>query len=202
MRRQCGWIVVLLLFVGVGCEKSDTSGRRSSDESAKPRARAWVKREFLEKASDEQLEPVLLGCLRNAIGGDYEHEVEIVRSWTPGKRMLYTTSNLESEVNNGGFAQYFENTQGKFSQMALEGLQVIGADRHAALMGRAIRIYEEEARQHSQQPTSDDPEAIEGGEKDSALNRLDDQFFDLTEDLSALRIKFIRGHLDEFATPS
>jgi hypothetical protein len=162
----------------------------------------WVQRKFLEEASDEQLEPVLVACLSNIINRDPEHEVELVRSWTPGKRMLYTTSILEGEVYNGGFAQFFWNTENKFSHMPLEGLKLIGAERHADLMQRALRIYEKEAAKYFQRRRDDDMEAFYRAAENSALNALDDEFYDLTEDLSALRVKFIRDHLDEFATPS
>ena len=202
MGRPSSWVVWLPLFLAVGCEKSAPSSGGSSGQPGEPRARAWVKREFIEKASNEQLESVLVTCLRNAIGEDQEKEAEIVRSWTPGKRMLYTTSTLEAEVNNGGFDQYFGNTQGQFSQMALEGLQLLGAGRHADLLRRAIDIHKQEATLVSQAPKSDDTQAPGHAEENSALKRLDDEFFKLTENLSALRVKFIRNHLDEFATPS
>jgi hypothetical protein len=145
---------------------------------------------------------VLVTCLRNAIGEDYEKEAEIVRSWTPGKRMLYTTSILESGVTEGGFVQYFWDTQGKSAQMALEGLQLLGAQRQADLLRRAIDIHKQEAALFSQAPKTDDTQALEHAEKNSALNRLDDEFITLIKNLSDLRVKFIRSHLDEFATPS
>ncbi|MBN1510516.1 MAG: DMP19 family protein [Phycisphaerae bacterium] len=202
MQRRFGWIVLLPLFLAMGCEESDTSGQRSAGPAGQPRARVWVKREFLEQAADEQVEAVLLTCLNNAIKGDYEHEAEIVRSWTPGKRMLYATSQMEGEVNNGGFVQYFWNTENEFSQMALEGLQLIGAQKHADLMQRAMQIYKEEESQYFQHRTGDSIESLEQAEKNSALNRVDAEFYELTEDLTALRVKFVREHLDEFATPS
>lgn len=202
MHRRFGWVVLLPLLLATGCEESDTPGQRSARPAGQPRARAWVRREFLEQASDEQVERVLLVCLNNAIRGDYEHEAEIVRSWTPGKRMLYTTSQMEGEVNNGGFVQYFWNTENEFSQMALEGLQLIGAQKHADLMQRAMQIYKKEAGQYFQPRNRGSVDSFAQAEKNSALNRVDAEFYELTENLTALRVKFVREHLEEFATPS
>ena len=41
-------------------------------------------------------------------------------------------------------------------------------------------------------------EAFSESYEHTKLNQLDDEFYDLAEDLSALRIKYIRAHLREF----
>lgn len=47
---------------------------------------------------------------------------------------------LESEVNNGGFSQYFQNSSAETSPFVAEALGLIGAPRTADICRRAIRL--------------------------------------------------------------
>ena len=46
---------------------------------------------------------------------------------------------LEAQVNNGGFHQYFSNT-GKFVPHALSALSAVGAEKTGRLLSEAVRI--------------------------------------------------------------
>ncbi|HEY3241945.1 MAG TPA: DMP19 family protein [Phycisphaerae bacterium] len=202
MYAQFRWIIPLLTLVLIACKEDASRRNRSAGRAREPKARAWVKREALERASDEQLENLVGTCLTHALPDNADREYAVVRTWSPGKRMVYATSALEGEVNNGGFLQFFWNTRGECSQMALEGLKLIGAERHADLLQRAIVIYEQDKRLQRRSGDKLDAEAFSNAERDSRLNPLDDEFYNLTEQLAPLRVKYIRSHLDEFATPS
>src|SRR5215510_10324950 len=59
---------------------------------------------------------------------------------TPGQRGLWAVEQLQAEVNNGGFDQYFVNSAGDLAVEALEGLQLIGATKFENVLSRALRM--------------------------------------------------------------
>ena len=60
-------------------------------------------------------------------------------------RPLYTVLVLQSEVENGGFNQYFWNSSGRLASEALDDLVSLGAKQHAALLKYAIMIEKDES---------------------------------------------------------
>lgn len=63
------------------------------------------------------------------------------QSQPEGIRALLATSNLEMEVGNGGFKQYFWNVEEReMHQEARRGMKVIGAERHLAIFEAAEEV--------------------------------------------------------------
>ena len=54
---------------------------------------------------------------------------------------LYTAHWCQSEVNNGGFHQFFYNTTGLLAPEAVEGFQAIGLLEWSALLSEAIAFF-------------------------------------------------------------
>ena len=53
---------------------------------------------------------------------------------------LVALGSLRTELNNGGFDQYFFNSAGDLAVVALEGAGAVGADGLADLLGRALEV--------------------------------------------------------------
>jgi hypothetical protein len=70
----------------------------------------------------------------------WEENPELVR-WTPGQKQFLAIENMEGEINNGGYNQYFWNLSGDHVASCLEGLERIGAVKEIALMKRAIGLF-------------------------------------------------------------
>jgi len=62
-------------------------------------------------------------------------------SLTDTERKLSAVSLLEAEVANGGFDQYFTNSAGNDAEVALAGLNAMGATGKAAIMERAMAVF-------------------------------------------------------------
>lgn len=65
------------------------------------------------------------------------------RPWTQlskQERVILAVWQLEAEVNNGGFDQYFRNSAGEHAPCAIEALEEIGAPNCAAIVRRAVRL--------------------------------------------------------------
>jgi hypothetical protein len=154
--------------------------------------------EILNQIQDSEIEFTIIDFILDNKMIDYNKEIEIVESMSKGLQYFYTTWIFESEVNNGGFNQYFYNTSGVFASKALKGLEVFQATTHAELLKRAITIYENEKEMHLKTKESGSIEDFSESYEKTELTKLDDEFFNIKEDLSKLRIHYIRTHLSEF----
>lgn len=147
---------------------------------------------------DDKLEWKLTELIQKRVNASGAGEQKAVKALTPGERMLYVTWQVEAEVNNGGFEQYFDNSRGLFAKEAILTFKLIGAKKHAVLMRRAIAAY---VRENPKQKRIKVDKAVKGylkKYKDADLGKVDDAFYGIKENLSELRIKYIRAHPGEF----
>lgn len=104
---------------------------------------------------------------------------------------------LESEVNNGGFTQYFRNLSGETSSFVAEALETIGAPSTADVCRRAINSAFPEGLPSDpveiNSAASDFSDEIEDG-----LGELDNEFFKCPHDLTELLYAYVSKHPEEF----
>jgi hypothetical protein len=195
--RHFTFLFTLLILLLPSCEQRPSEPRRSSDRPTTP-VRVKLTPGQLRGTPDDRLESLIADAMFAAMRDKYEWEYEVVEAWPPGLRMLYTTWQVEGEVNNGGFNQYFWNTDGQLADMALEGFRLVRAAKYADIMQRAIATHKREVSEMQKYKENGTLDAFSESYEHTDLNKLDEEFFDLDEDLSGLRIKYIRAHLDEF----
>lgn len=106
---------------------------------------------------------------------------------------------LESEVNNGGFGQWFQNSAGEMAVETEAALRAIGANRAAAIVARAVAMFpggapprDHDARQRRLRTAS--------AEVRSAWERLDREFFKYPDDLTSLLYAWVKAHPKEFGS--
>jgi Domain of unknown function (DUF4375) len=150
--------------------------------------------EILAGIPDDKVEQAILDYVYLKIGHRYDNEKTIVAGLAPGFMIIYATWGVEAEVNNGGFNQYFWNPTGQFAAEAVEGFRAIGAPAHAALVSRAIEVERKEHDRLEALKARGTLQAFSESYEANPLNELDDEFYRLAEDISALRIAFIRAH--------
>jgi hypothetical protein len=105
------------------------------------------------------------------------------------EKVVLCVEDLEGEVNNGGFHQYFLNSDGELIHETPAALEAIGAGYTAAIVRRACSVFPEGS------PPKDRTERQEsllvlGREADAQLSRLDDEFYAYKDDLSRLVIDY------------
>ena len=104
---------------------------------------------------------------------------------------------VESEVNNGGFSQYFYNSSAETAPFVEQALQAVGAPRTADICKRAISVAFPDGL-----PATDD--AIVAAAADfsdailAALEPLDQEFFAYPHDLTQLLFAYVSKYPDEF----
>ena len=116
------------------------------------------------------------------------------------QRILYITQALEMEVNNGGFAQFFFNSDGCLGNEIVSSFEKIGAMKTAEICKKAISIYGDKVpndREEREEILTPDDEKEEE-RIEAILNECDDAFFEYEEDLVELNYQFIINHKESF----
>jgi hypothetical protein len=104
---------------------------------------------------------------------------------------------LESEVNNGGFSQYFLNDSSETAEFVVEALKTIGARETAEICKRAIDVGFPKG-------LPDEPEEISAAAEvfaddvEDQLGELDQEFFGYPNNLTDLLFAFVSTHPEEF----
>ena len=114
-----------------------------------------------------------------------------------GLQTRYATAELDAEVNNGGFNQYFWNSSGELCGVALNGFKMLGDADRAKLLRQAVEIHLEEAANTAGLDRGD-MKAFKESYRRTKLNRLDDAYYALKSDLGAEQLKLVRSHPDFF----
>lgn len=104
---------------------------------------------------------------------------------------------VESEVNNGGFSQYFLNSSADSTPFVVEALRIIGAPATAAICERAIAAAFPRGL-----PESEDAIRLAASEfPDEVLEKLKaltQEFFSYPHDLTELLFAYVSDHPEEF----
>ena len=153
----------------------------------------------LRSISDAEVEQAIIDYVISKLEDNYDRDKEIVGRLSVGIRSTYLTWIVEAEVNNGGFNQYYFNTEGKFASEAVGAFEYFGASEHAALMRDANAVRAEEAAGMTKFKEKGTLEAFSESYEETKLGPLDDRFFKLTENLSHLRIARIRQAPEQFS---
>jgi hypothetical protein len=119
---------------------------------------------------------------------------------TPAKRVFRVIWELEAEVNNGGFDQYFFNSSGRLACYAVDALLAIQAPSMAAIVRNAIEAVDD-------LPWRDDSARqsrvvnLTPARKEK-LEALDRQFWRYPDSLTELLYLYVIKHRDEFGAPA
>jgi hypothetical protein len=92
---------------------------------------------------------------------------------------------LENEVNNGGFHQYFYNSSGALAPNVVSALKILGAEATADIAQRALNAV---------------ANATSGARQ--ALENLDQEYYKCPEDLTPMLYKYVAEHRMEVRAPS
>lgn len=171
----------------------------SLDAFANRRIYAQLDPPTLRSISDADVEQAIIDYVIAKLDGHYDQKAEIVAALSPGIRATYLTWIVEAEVNNGGFNQYYFNTDGQFASETVDAFQYFGATQHASLMEQANVVRASEAAEMAKFTEVGSLDAFSESYEHTKLGPLDDQFYGLTENLSELRIARIRQMPEQFA---
>ena len=120
---------------------------------------------------------------------------------SPAERVFLVIWELEAQVNNGGFNQYFFNSSGRLVPYAANALRTIGAQEMSSIVDLAVYAIgpnipwlDDDARQDTVLALDDDIQ--------SELEELDQAFFKYPNNLTELLYAYVVQHRDEIGAPA
>lgn len=113
------------------------------------------------------------------------------------ERVFFVTQQLEMEVNNGGFSQFFYNSSGDFSHELVHAFTEIGANKTAAICKKALGAFPQTfpVNRYERQEMLDE---IESDEIEEIFDECDDEFYEYEDDLTTLNYEYIRKNKQFF----
>jgi hypothetical protein len=135
---------------------------------------------------------ILLSSSDKTSFGKEDFEVQ-----SPPQKVFSAIWEVESEVNNGGFAQYFLNSSAESAWFLVEALETVGAPKTAAICKRAIEAAFPTGLPHSVEAirlaAASFPDEVL-----AALEPLDNDFFSYPHSLTNLLFSYVSMHPEEF----
>ena len=99
---------------------------------------------------------------------------------------------LEREVNNGGFDQFFRNLAGQYAGETAQALTAIGATSIAAIAREAVSLAFPDGRVPSDQDERADVLDAAGDSLGTRLGELDGRFCEYPDDLTDLLFGYVQ----------
>ena len=185
---------ILNLF-GCGDKGSDKNVIDSSEVMQEFRqnieAHKTLTKQMLDTTSDDKLEDKIIANIHSKLNSELSNDKDVLPVLSKGRQTIYYIYEVEGEVNNGGFDQFYLNNfvindHSYMFDKTIEAFQLIGATKFADLIKRANLIFKQNEKDFA--------------EKEGLFDKLDQEFYTTykEEDLFDLRTKFIRNNIDAF----
>jgi len=116
---------------------------------------------------------------------------------TEQQKNFYFNQNLEREINNGGFNQFFFNSSGDFAHETVNSLTVVGANKTAEILKQAISQFPDHKVPSDRNDRQEILNQIEDAANDIWEN-LEQKFFKYEDDLNDLNLEYVSKNRDKF----
>jgi hypothetical protein len=185
-------LILLLLLINISGCREDTGRTKKTVHGSLTNA-------TIDQTKDEKLLQLVYEYLISKMAKDLSDEYSVVMNFNKSQQAIYVIWGLQSEVENGGFNQYYYNSPGQFAKLAPDALKLVGANQFTQLVTRANKIFETENKNIKKQQDG----TLEGFSKSyesNPLNKLDKEFYALEskENLEVLQIDYIRKQKADF----
>ncbi len=125
----------------------------------------------------------------------YDKETEVgYDSLTELEKTIFCIDGLLREMENGGFAQFFRQEAGAYSDDTLDALERIKAKESAALLRKMLNYFSDGKAPTDEDDRLDALNQIEDEHADD-ISALDDRFYDAGENLVGLTLLYVQKNL-------
>lgn len=116
---------------------------------------------------------------------------------TDAQLSFFYIQNLEREVNNGGFKQFFYNSSGDFSVETITALKTINALYTTTLLETAIAVFPDSLVPKDRTLRQELIESL-GDEAPEKWHELDTEFYEYRDNLDDLTFEYIKQYQSDF----
>jgi hypothetical protein len=148
-------------------------------------------KQTLDTSSDERLEDKIIANIDSKLNPELGNDKDVLPTLSKARQAIYYIYQVEVEVNDGGFDQFYLNNfvnsdRSYMFNRTTDAFKLIGATRFAALIEKANQVFKANEKDFA--------------EKEGLFDELDQEFYDSykQENLSDLRIKFIKNNIEAF----
>jgi len=124
----------------------------------------------------------------------YKEQEHGIDSLTQKERYIYAIDGMLTEVNNGGFNQFFFNSTGELTYELVAALEEIGSTKFKSIASKAVDIFgeipslDEDSRySHLEKITKEDELRL--------WDECDDEFYDCDEDIESMTVAYAKANL-------
>lgn len=125
---------------------------------------------------------------------NYGEDIEVL---TEPERVILFIENLEREINNGGFNQFYFNSSGDFSHETVDVLIKIGATKTSEIVRMANSEFPDSTVPKDRTKRQIQLEQIKEV-ANSTWEQCDQKFYQYEDDLVGLLLLFVKEHKSEF----
>jgi len=154
----------------------------------------FVTLDVIRKSSDRDLNRAIWRSVLNQLeqigSPDDSPWRRLARPW----RAFYTCRTLDGEVVNGGFHQFFWNSEGELNTALEEDLLHVGANGHLPVFQQARRLFDECRIADIKRAGENTWEEFTAGYKTIPWGALDERYWALTPKLPAMLSAFVRSN--------
>ncbi len=113
------------------------------------------------------------------------------------ERTIFVTQALESEVNNGGFIQFFDNACGALAKEIVPAFKRIGAKKTASICQKALKALGQELPEDWEERRAL-LDRIVDDRVGEILEACDEAFYEYPDDLEALNVAYVKKNAEHF----
>ena len=125
---------------------------------------------------------------------DYGNNFDAV---TKPQKYIYLNRWFENQINNGGFGQYFFNSNSDVIHQTVDSLRIIGANTTADMLQKAIDQLPNKTIPDTYDERMNVFEQIGKTEREM-WNELDKKFYEYPDDLCTLNFEYIKQNRNGF----
>jgi hypothetical protein len=119
---------------------------------------------------------------------EYGEKIEVLN---PHQRVVYYIEILETEINNGGFNQYFFNSYGNFAHETIAALSEIKAHKTSEILKLAVAAFPNKTAPKDREERQNIMDDIEDA-ANLIWEELDQKFYLYDDDINGLLINYIK----------
>jgi hypothetical protein len=142
---------------------------------------------------DETTAIVELDMKLNEIS-DYGEKVERLNE---SQKTVLFVENLEREINNGGFNQFFFNSSGDFTHETVKALKAIKAFKTADIVAKSISVWPNQDVPANRSKRQDMLKQIEP-RANLIWNQCDEEFYKYQDHIVSLLLDYVKANKSNF----
>jgi hypothetical protein len=182
MNFEKGILTILIISTGIiSCGQSNNKGQ------------VKINIDKILEIEDETAAIIELDTKLNEIS-DYGEKIERLNE---SQKTVLFVENLEREINNGGFNQFFFNSSGDFTHETVKALKAIKAFKTSDIVTKSISVWPNQIVPKDRSRRQDILVQIET-QANPIWNECDEEFYKYQDNIVILLLEYVKSNKSDF----